>query len=440
MIDEKFLPIILPEVDKYLPTEDGKPPLGNSKCWAWDSKNHSIVENSLIDNKNIFPMELNTMPGWAGSSWYFNRYMDPNNNDFFASKESLSYWSEIDLYVGGSEHATGHLLYSRFWQYFLYDHDLVPVPDYAKKLINQGMILGNSAYIFRLNGTDTYLSNGLFEGKNVQAVHVDVKFINSNNELNIDELRKWQPQFSKSEFILENQKFFVKREIEKMSKSKYNVVNPDEICDKYGADTLRLYEMFLGPIDQAKPWNTAGITGTFSFLNKFWNLFHENEVFTVSDKVPSENALKTLHKTIKKVTSDIQNFSFNTSVSAFMICVNELSSMNCNNRLILKDLCILLSPFAPHICEELWCKLGNKESISSVNYPIFNPELITEKSIEYPVSFNGKLRFKINLETSMELEEVKKIVLNHEKTSKYLEGKDLKKVIIVPKKIINIVY
>tara|TARA_B100000768_G_scaffold181736_1_gene206075 strand:+ start:1272 stop:4085 length:2814 start_codon:yes stop_codon:yes gene_type:complete len=440
MIDEKFLPIILPEVDKYLPTEDGKPPLGNSKCWAWDAINHSIVENSLIDNKNVFPMELNTMPGWAGSSWYFNRYMDPNNNDFFASKESLNYWSEIDLYVGGSEHATGHLLYSRFWQYFLYDHDLVPVPDYAKKLINQGMILGSSAYIFRLNGTDTYLSNGLLEGKNVQAVHVDVKFINLNNELNIEKLRKWQSQFSESEFILENQKFFVKRETEKMSKSKYNVVNPDEICDKYGADTLRLYEMFLGPIDQAKPWNTAGITGTFSFLNKFWNLFHENEEFIVSDKVPSENALKILHKTIKKVTSDIQNFSFNTSVSAFMICVNELSSMNCNNRSILKDLCILLSPFAPHICEELWNKLGNNESISSVNYPIFNPELIKEKSIEYPVSFNGKLRFKINVETTIELEQIKKIVLNHEKTSKYLQGKDIKKVIIVPKKIINVVY
>mgnify|MGYP005642379815 FL=1 len=439
MIEEKFLPIILPGVDKYLPTEDGKPPLGNSECWAWDIKSNSIVKNSLIDHKNVFPMELNTMPGWAGSSWYFNRYMDPNNNNNFASKESLNYWSEIDLYVGGSEHATGHLLYSRFWQYFLFDHDLVPVPDYAKKLINQGMILGNSAYVFRLKGTDTYLSNGLTEGKNVQAVHVDIKFVNSNNELNIEELRKSQTQFSESEFTLENEKFFVKREVEKMSKSKYNVVNPDDICEKYGADTLRLYEMFLGPIDQAKPWNTAGITGTFSFLNKFWNLFHENEKFIVNDKDPSKDALKILHKTIKKVTSDIENFSFNTSVSAFMICVNELTSLSCNNRSILEDLCVLLSPFAPHICEELWGKLGNPESISSVNYPIFNPEFIKENNIEYPVSFNGKLRFKINFDITMEEDQIKKIILKHEKTSKYLGNKDVKKVIIVPKKIINIV-
>ena len=315
----------------------------------------------------------------------------------------------------------------------------MPVPDYAKKLINQGMILGNSAYVFRLKGTDTYLSNGLTEGKNVQAVHVDIKFVNSNNELNVEELRKSQTQFSESEFTLENEKFFVKREVEKMSKSKYNVVNPDDICEKYGADTLRLYEMFLGPIDQAKPWNTAGITGTFSFLNKFWNLFHENEKFIVNDRDPSKDALKILHKTIKKVTSDIENFSFNTSVSAFMICVNELTSLSCNNRSILEDLCVLLSPFAPHICEELWRNLGNPESISSVNYPIFNPEFVKENNIEYPVSFNGKLRFKINFDITMEEDQIKKIILKHEKTSKYLGDKDVKKVIIVPKKIINIV-
>ena len=439
MINEKYLPIILPDVDKYLPTEDGKPPLGNSKCWAWDIEKNSIVENNLIDNKNIFPMELNTMPGWAGSSWYFNRYMDPHNNNNFASKEALKYWSEIDLYVGGSEHATGHLLYSRFWQYFLYDHNLVPVPDYAKKLINQGMILGNSAYIFRLNGSDTYLSYGLIKGENVQSIHVDIKFINQNNELNVEELKKWQPQFSKAGFKNENEKFFVKREVEKMSKSKFNVVSPDEICDKYGADTLRLYEMFLGPIDQAKPWNTAGITGTFSFLNKFWNLFHQTEEFFVSDEKPTKESLKILHKTIKKVSEDIENFSFNTSVSAFMICVNELNSLNCNNRLILKDLCILLSPFAPHICEEIWNKFGNNISISKAPYPIFNPEFIKESIIEYPVSFNGKLRFKIKIETSLEVDSIKKYVLNHEKTSLYLQGKDIKKVIIVPNKIINIV-
>ena len=439
MIDEKYLPIILPDVDKYLPTEEGKPPLGNSENWAWDSINNKIVRNDLIDNENIFPMELNTMPGWAGSSWYFNRYMDPKNDDFFASKESLEYWKEVDLYVGGSEHATGHLLYSRFWQYFLYDHDLVPVADYAKKLINQGMILGNSAYIHRVKGSNTYLSNGLTNKKNIQSIHVDIKFVNLNNELNIEELKKWQPQFSKAYFKLENKKFFVKREIEKMSKSKYNVVSPDEICDKYGADTLRLYEMFLGPIDQAKPWNTAGITGTFSFLNKFWNLFHNNGKFIVSDKNPSDEAFKILHKTIKKVSDDIENFSFNTSVSAFMICVNELNSIKCNNRIILKDLCILLSPFAPHLCEEIWNKLGNNGSISNINYPLLNPEFIKEKTFEYPVSFNGKLRFKINLQTSLAIEEIKKEVLNHDKLEKYLNQKEIKKVIIVPNKIINIV-
>ena len=440
IIDEEFLPIILPKVDKYLPTDDGRPPLGNSDCWAWDISTNSIVENSRIDNKTIFPMELNTMPGWAGSSWYFNRYMDPNNDDIFASNECLNYWREIDLYVGGSEHATGHLLYSRFWQYFLYDHGLVPEADYAKKLVNQGMILGNSAYVSRLSGTDTYISDGLAKDKNIQEVHVDIKFVNTNNELNIKELRKWQPHFSKSEFILDNEKFFVKREVEKMSKSKYNVVSPDEICDKYGADTLRLYEMFLGPVDQAKPWNTAGISGTFSFLNKFWNLFHENDQFLVSDKECSKEALKILHKTIKKVTSDIENFSFNTSVSAFMICVNELSSMKCNNSSILKDLCVLLSPFAPHVCEEIWCKFGNTKSISSVNYPIFNPQFLKENSINYPVSFNGKMRFNIILESSLGNDEIKKIVLSHEKTLKYISGKKLKKVIIVPNKIINVVF
>ena len=268
---------------------------------------------------------------------------------------------------------------------------------------------------------------------------MDTKFVNSNNELNIDELKNWQPQFSNSKFELENNKFFVKREVEKMSKSKYNVVNPDDICDKYGADTLRLYEMFLGPIDQAKPWNTAGITGTFSFLNKFWNLFYKNDIFLINDQEPSKDELKILHKTINKVSQDIENFSFNTAVSAFMICVNELNSLNCNNRLILKDLCVLLSPFAPHICEELWNKLGNNQSISKVNYPIFNPEFVKESNIEYPVSFNGKLRFKLNLDISLNIDEIKKIILNHEKTLKYLDDKEIKKVIIVPKKIINIV-
>ena len=439
MISEKHLPVELPDVDKYLPTEDGKPPLGNSANWAWDSLNNKIVSNKLIDNETVFRMELNTMPGWAGSSWYFNRYMDPNNKDEFASKKSLNYWKEVDLYIGGSEHATGHLLYSRFWQYFLYDLGLVPVKDYAKKLINQGMILGNSAFVHRLNGTNTYISKELINRRNVQLIHVDIRYVNSNDELDLESLRKWQPQFKEAKFEFENDKFFVKREVEKMSKSKYNVVSPDEICEKYGADTLRLYEMFLGPIEQAKPWNTAGITGTFSFLKKFWNLFHENENFNVVIDKPSSESLKILHKTIKKINKDIENFSFNTSVSAFMICVNGLSTIKCNNRSVLESLTVLLSPFAPHVCEEIWSKLGHKETISFVKYPEYNSDYIKEDNIEYPVSFNGKLRFKLIQEFALELDQIKQNVINDQRTNNYLDGRPIKKIIVVPNKIINIV-
>ena len=439
MISEKYLPIELPDVDKYLPTEDGKPPLGNSSDWAWDTLKNNIVSNKFIDNETVFRMELNTMPGWAGSSWYFNRYMDPNNENEFASKKSLDYWKEVDLYIGGSEHATGHLLYSRFWQYFLYDLNLVPVKDYAKKLINQGMILGNSAFIYRLNGTNTYISKELVNEQNVQLIHIDVRYVNFSNELDLEELKKWQSHFKNAKFEFKNNKFFVHREVEKMSKSKYNVVSPDEICNKYGADTLRLYEMFLGPIEQAKPWNTAGITGTFSFLKKFWSLFHQNEKFNVSNEKPSNESLKILHKTIKKINEDIENFSFNTSVSAFMICVNGLNAIKCNNRLVLESLCVLLSPFAPHICEEIWSKLGYNESISFVNYPEFNSDYIKEDTIEYPVSFNGKLKFKLIQETSLGIEQIKQNILRDQRTNKYLDDRDIKKIIIVPKKIINIV-
>ncbi|MBT3794304.1 MAG: leucine--tRNA ligase [Flavobacteriaceae bacterium] len=439
MISEKYLPIELPDVDKYLPTEDGKPPLGNSSDWAWDTLKNNIVSNKFIDNETVFRMELNTMPGWAGSSWYFNRYMDPNNENEFASKKSLDYWKEVDLYIGGSEHATGHLLYSRFWQYFLYDLNLVPVKDYAKKLINQGMILGNSAFIYRLNGTNTYISKELVNEQNVQLIHIDVRYVNFSNELDLEELKKWQSHFKNAKFEFKNNKFFVHREVEKMSKSKYNVVSPDEICNKYGADTLRLYEMFLGPIEQAKPWNTAGITGTFSFLKKFWSLFHQNEKFNVSNEKPSNESLKILHKTIKKINEDIENFSFNTSVSAFMICVNGLNAIKCNNRLVLESLCVLLSPFAPHICEEIWNKLGYNESISFVNYPEFNSDYIKEDTIEYPVSFNGKLKFKLIQETSLGIEQIKQNILRDQRTNKYLDDRDIKKIIVVPKKIINIV-
>jgi leucyl-tRNA synthetase len=379
------------------------------------------------------------MPGWAGSSWYFNRYMDSNNNQEFASKESLDYWKEVDVYIGGSEHATGHLLYSRFWQYFLYDLDLVPVKDYAKKLINQGMILGNSAFISREVGTDNYFSKEIVKNVKTQLIHVDVQFVNTNNELDLDALRNWQPQFKNAHFESLNNKFIVHREVEKMSKSKYNVINPDQICNDYGADTLRLYEMFLGPIEQAKPWNTAGISGTYSFLKKFWNLFHSTGKFYVDDNNPSKESLKILHKTIKKIEEDINNFSLNTSVSAFMICVNELSSQKCNNLYVLKNLTILLSPFAPHICEEIWNKLGHLNTISFEPFPVFNPEFIKESSFEYPVSFNGKMKFKLNLEASMEVEEIKKTLQEDERLEKYLSQREIKKIIVVPGKIINIV-
>ena len=439
MINENYLPIALPDVDKYLPTEDGKPPLGNSKEWAWDTINNKVVANSLIDNKTVFRLELNTMPGWAGSSWYFNRYMDSNNNKEFASKESLNYWKEVDVYIGGSEHATGHLLYSRFWQYFLYDLDLVPVKDYAKKLINQGMILGNSAFISREVGTDNYFSKGIVKDVKTQLIHVDVQFVNINNELDLDAFRNWQPQFNDANFESFDDKFIVHREVEKMSKSKYNVINPDQICNDYGADTLRLYEMFLGPIEQAKPWNTAGISGTYSFLKKYWNLFHSTGKFYVSNENPSKESLKILHKTIKKIEEDINNFSFNTSVSAFMICVNELSSIKCNNLHILKNLTILLSPFTPHICEEIWSKLGNSNTISFEDFPAFNSEFVKETSFEYPVSFNGKMKFKLNLEVSLNIEEIKNNLKEDPRLNQYLNQRDIKKIIVVPGKIINIV-
>ena len=439
MINENYLPIALPDVDKYLPTEDGKPPLGNSKEWAWDTINNKVVANSLIDNKTVFRLELNTMPGWAGSSWYFNRYMDSNNNKEFASKESLNYWKEVDVYIGGSEHATGHLLYSRFWQYFLYDLDLVPVKDYAKKLINQGMILGNSAFISREVGTDNYFSKGIVKDVKTQLIHVDVQFVNINNELDLDAFRNWQPQFNDANFESFDGKFIVHREVEKMSKSKYNVINPDQICNDYGADTLRLYEMFLGPIEQAKPWNTAGISGTYSFLKKYWNLFHSTGKFYVSNENPSKESLKILHKTIKKIEEDINNFSFNTSVSAFMICVNELSSIKCNNLHILKNLTILLSPFTPHICEEIWSKLGNSNTISFEDFPVFNSEFVKETSFEYPVSFNGKMKFKLNLEVSLNIEEIKNNLKEDPRLNQYLNQRDIKKIIVVPGKIINIV-
>ena len=440
MIDPIHLPITLPEVEKYLPTKEGEPPLGRAEVWAWDTQNNKVVRNAEIDHKTVFPLELNTMPGWAGSSWYFNRYMDPHNTEEFASQEALKYWQQVDLYIGGSEHATGHLLYARFWQKFLFDLNYLPVDEFAKKLINQGMILGTSAFVARIEGSNTFVSNDKINNQNVQYIHADVSFVNASDELDIEAFKSWRKEFSEAEFICsEDGNFKVKREVEKMSKSKYNVVNPDEICATYGADALRLYEMFLGPLEQYKPWNTAGITGVSSFLKKLWKLYVGDSGLKATDEEPTKEALKTLHKTIKKVTEDIEQFSFNTSVSNFMIAVNELSAQKCTSRAVLEPLLILISPYAPHIAEELWSKLGHKDSISTASFPAFDPKHLIESTKNYPISFNGKMRFTLELSLDLSKDEIEKTVLAHEKTIAQLEGRVPKKVIVVPGKIVNIV-
>lgn len=497
MIDPKYLPIELPEVEKYLPTEDGQPPLGNATNWAWDTKSNSVVSSSEIDNETIFPLELNTMPGWAGSSWYWLRYMDVDNENEIASKEAIDYWQNVDLYIGGSEHATGHLLYSRFWNKFLKDFNMVPTEEPFQKLINQGMILGQSAFAYGFgigvsieNGdkvTDAILKGCKLSPKFVipknsyekaikgefdnlvndiiekhllklkdfglKAVldlelttfipfHIEVEYVDPiTNELNIEEFKKgnrYNGLFIEDLFLDEDGKYIVGREVEKMSKSKYNVVNPDDICEEYGADTLRLYEMFLGPLEQSKPWNTAGITGVFGFLKKLWRLFADDNGLIVTNDEPTAEMYKSLHKTIKKVTEDIENFSFNTSVSQFMICVNELQQQKCNHRAILEPLAIIISPYAPHIAEELWNMLGHTDSISQQPFPKFEEKYLVESSKEYPVSFNGKMRFKIELPLDLTAEQIEEIIMNDERTQAQLQGKTPKKVIIVPGKIINL--
>ncbi len=443
MIAAEHLPIALPEVEKYLPTETGEPPLGRADAWAWDTAEHKVVANTLIDDATVFPLELNTMPGWAGSSWYLFRYMDAQNTDAFASKEALEYWQNVDLYIGGNEHATGHLLYSRFWTKFLYDMECIPVDEPFKKLINQGMILGTSAIIYRISGTNTYVSKGLKSAHDIEELRVDVNLITASDELDVAGLKAWQPQFATAEFILEDGKYVVGRAVEKMSKRWYNVVNPDTICENYGADTLRLYEMFLGPLEQAKPWNTAGITGVHNFLKKLWKLYHSGDqgAFYVSDVGLSEvpEGAKTLHKTIKKVQEDIENFSFNTSVSVFMIAVNELTAQKCYAKDVLEPLLVLLSPYAPHIAEELWSKLGHTTSISTVAFPTFDASYLVESTKEYPISFNGKRRFTMELSLDLSKEEIEAAVMAHEKTQEQLAGRTPKKVIIVPGKIVNLV-
>ncbi|MGC1472298.1 MAG: DUF559 domain-containing protein [Psychroserpens sp.] len=504
MIDKKHLPIVLPEVEKYLPTEEGEPPLGRADVWAWCTQSHAVVSNDLINNTTVHPLELNTMPGWAGSSWYFFRYMEEkaNRDEMFATEDALNYWENVDLYIGGSEHATGHLLYSRFWVKFMKDRGFVGVEEPFKKLINQGMILGTSAFVYRvvmasieskdfLKATNVYLSKSIYSkiveekdfrneelmqiaqkslqnilsieslsklvGFTFNPIHVKVQYINASDELDIKGLKidsEYGEEFKNAIFIGESGKIIfedndvyrVGREVEKMSKSKYNVVNPDQIVKDYGADSLRLYEMFLGPLEQAKPWNTAGITGVHGFLKKLWKLYHQGD--NGSFYVSSENfpplkelgeELKTLHKTIKKVEADIENFSFNTSVSTFMIAVNELTAQKCTSRVILEPLLIILSPYAPHITEELWQKLGHNESISTAPFPKFEEKYLIESSKNYPISFNGKTRFTLELPLDLSKDEIEKAVMKNDKTIAQLEGQTPKKVIVVPGKIVNIV-
>ncbi|WP_316799979.1 leucine--tRNA ligase [Pedobacter frigidisoli] len=430
LVKEEELPLILPEIDKYLPTETGEPPLARAENWA---------------PKEGGTYELSTMPGWAGSSWYWYRYMDANNNAEFASPEAIEYWKDVDLYIGGSEHATGHLLYSRFWNKFLKDLGYTKEEEPFKKLINQGMIQGRSNFVYRINDADgkptnTYVSAGLRKEYKTSALHVDVNIV-ENDTLDINKFKAWREEFATAEFILEGGKYICGVEVEKMSKSKFNVVNPDDLIERYGADTLRMYEMFLGPLEQSKPWNTNGIEGVFKFLRKFWRLFH-NEAweFNVSDAEPTKAELKALHKIIKKVQDDIERFSFNTSVSSFMIAVNELTDLKCNKRSILQDMVIILSPYAPHICEELWVQLGNEAgTLSYTAFPVFNPEHLVEDEFAYPVSINGKMKMNLNLSLNLSQPEVEAILLADEHFNKFLDGKPAKKIIFVKGKIINVV-
>ncbi|GGG14702.1 leucine--tRNA ligase [Dokdonia pacifica] len=449
MIALEHLPVELPAIEKYLPTEDGAPPLGRADVWSWDTKTNTVVSNDLISpsggdvqgTEGVYPLELNTMPGWAGSSWYFIKYMDNTTEDGSVPKEALDYWGNVDLYIGGSEHGTGHLLYSRFWTKFLHDRGYLGIDEPFQKMINQGMILGTSAIAYRISGTNTYVSAGLKNQHETEGIHIDVNMVNASDEIDIETLKNWQPQFKNAEFILEEDKFVVGREVEKMSKRWYNVVNPDDICNQYGADTLRMYEMFLGPLEQAKPWNTAGITGVHNFLKKLWRLYHSGaeEAFHATDTAPTKDNLKTLHKTIKKVEEDIENFSFNTSVSTFMIAGNELATQKCTSRAILEPLLILIAPYAPHIAEELWNKLGHTESISEAPFPIFEEKHLVESSKNYPISFNGKMKFTLELPLDYTKDQIEEVVMAHEKTKQYLGDRTPKKVIIVPGKIVNIV-
>ena len=439
MVPEACLPLQLPEVTKFLPTETGEPPLGNATCWAWDTENNCVTENSRIDQKTIFPLELSTMPGFAGSSAYYLRYMDPRNEQALVDKKVDEYWQNVDLYIGGSEHATGHLIYSRFWNKFLFDLGVSCKEEPFQKLVNQGMIQGRSNFVYRIKDTNTFVSLGLKDQYDVTPIHVDVNIV-QNDVLDLKAFKAWRPEYASAEFILENDKYICGWAIEKMSKSMYNVVNPDNIVEKYGADTLRLYEMFLGPINQSKPWDSNGIDGCFRFLRKAWNLFFDKAGnLAVSDEAPSKENLKTLHKLIKKVSDDIEVFSYNTSVPAFMIAVGELAQQRCNARAILEPLIVLLAPFTPHIAEELWHLMGHETTVCDAQWPAFNEEYLKEDTVTMGVSFNGKTRFTLDFPADATKDAIEQEVMQSQQAKKYLEGMQVVKVIVVPRKIVNIV-
>ena len=439
MMPLEALPLQLPEVKKFLPTETGEPPLGNATCWAWDTEKQCVVDNDRIDGKTVFPIELNTMPGFAGSSAYYLRYMDPHNNDALVSEKADRYWQNVDLYVGGTEHATGHLIYARFWNKFLFDLGVSTQDEPFRKLVNQGMIQGRSNFVYRIKDTNTFVSAGLKKDYDTTPIHVDVNIV-SADILDVEAFKQWRPEYHDATFILEDGKYVCGWAVEKMSKSMYNVVNPDMIVEKYGADTLRMYEMFLGPVEQSKPWDTNGIDGVHRFIKKLWNLFYSRkDEFLVNDDEPTKDELKSIHKLIKKVTADIEAFSYNTSVSAFMICVNELTALKCSKRAVLKPLVVLLAPFAPHIGEELWETLGGEGSVCDAKWPECNEEYLREDTVRYTISFNGKARFTLDFAADADNDSIQSAVLGHEESQKWMEGRTPKKVIIVPKKIVNVV-
>ena len=438
LVPEDCLPIELPEVTKFLPTETGEPPLGNATQWAWDEVNRCVTDNSRIDHKTVFPLELSTMPGFAGSSAYYLRYMDPHNNEALVGEDAVNYWQQVDLYVGGSEHATGHLIYSRFWNKFLFDLGVCPKDEPYQKLVNQGMIQGRSNFVYRIKDTNTFVSLGLKDQYEVTPLHVDVNIV-SADVLDVEAFKAWRPEYKDAEFILEDGKYICGWAVEKMSKSMFNVVNPDLIVEKYGADTLRLYEMFLGPINQSKPWDSNGIDGCFRFLRKLWNLFYKDEQFLPTDVAPTKDNLKTLHKLIKKVTEDIEVFSYNTSVPAFMIAVGEFAQQKCNSKEVLQTLVVLLAPFAPHVAEELWHALGNITTVCDAVWPQFDESHLKEDTVTLGVSFNGKTRFTLDFAADASKEDIEKAALESEQSAKHLEGKTVVKVIVVPGRIVNIV-